>query len=597
VFPVGSNKKPRIKEWQHRATTDPEQVEKWWTRWPDSNIGMATGPRSGFVVVDADNKDSLRVLIEELNGGFAPTRAVKTPRGGLHLYFTYPDGAEVRNSASKLAPGVDIRGDGGYVIVPPSTGYTHGSVRVIRHLPERWLVRLTEPDTNGSLPLSGDRIPDGFRHSRLHTIGSAVRGQGGGFDEVLDAMRSFNERRGDPPQPRNEVEYQARWIVNHYSPNVAAGLLEELNRRAVRRQADQLEHVNGIARLLSDVGKYREACERVLNQFRLLDLDNLFDQGMDREDVLALDPPTWMIKQCVPLGDYMCMYGPPDTFKTFIAHSMCEAVTRGQPWFGYKVTKGVAAYYSGEGRGQFQPRLHAYDVQHGRPSRDAGALRIWEFPLDLSQQATLVSVTCALEELRGTATHGLCVFDPSGLFRGGDPGDVENYEAMAVGMKALARGLPQWGFVAVGHTDAKGTRQRGTDHLKQLSGAHARVEPIDEHEIGMCWEKQRAAAHPAVYVQPAVLSEDVGGGLVVLNSRPARQWTMSDYVHEKAARAADKDQKRRDKIIGWVRAEPGVKQTPLRGRGIGPTELKTLLDAMVKDGTLNKASDGGYTLP
>jgi hypothetical protein len=72
---------------------------------------------------------------------------------------------------------------------------------------------------------------------------------------------------------------------------------------------------------------------------------------------------------------------------------------------------------------------------------------------------------------------------------------------------------------------------------------------------------------------------------------------MSDYVHEKAARAADKDQQRRDKIIGWVRAEPGVKQTPLRGRGIGPTELKTLLDAMVKDGTLNKASDGGYTLP
>jgi putative DNA primase/helicase len=126
VFPCKpGSKEPLTPRGHLDATTDPRQIHAWWNRWPYANIAVPTGERSGFFVLDVDRDSwgfgSLDALESEF-GELPPTWTVKTGGGGLHLYFKYPeDGTVIPNSTGRLGPGVDVRGEGGYVLVPPST--------------------------------------------------------------------------------------------------------------------------------------------------------------------------------------------------------------------------------------------------------------------------------------------------------------------------------------------------------------------------------------------------------------------------------------------------------------------------------------------
>lgn len=108
-----AGKHPRIKAWQKHATTDSKQITAWWTRWPDANIGIATG--GGLVVVDLDGAAEAATLkgVVERYGPLPAAATVRTGRGA-HLYFLGDIGG------SRKAGGILIRGDGGYVIAPPS---------------------------------------------------------------------------------------------------------------------------------------------------------------------------------------------------------------------------------------------------------------------------------------------------------------------------------------------------------------------------------------------------------------------------------------------------------------------------------------------
>jgi hypothetical protein len=100
------------------AATDGATIRKWWARWPDANLGLATG--CGLVVIDIDAgavrpAEAERQGIKQLQLPLA-----KTPRGGWHIFFRVLGGRAWRNSASRLAEHVDVRGEGGYVLVAPS---------------------------------------------------------------------------------------------------------------------------------------------------------------------------------------------------------------------------------------------------------------------------------------------------------------------------------------------------------------------------------------------------------------------------------------------------------------------------------------------
>lgn len=120
VFPCKpGGKEPLTRRGHIDATTDPRKIHMWWKRWPNANIAVPTGGRSGVLVLDVDYPASLDAL-EAKHGQFPETRTHSTGSGGMHLIFAYPEGSDIRNSAGKLGEGLDVRGEGGYIIVPPS---------------------------------------------------------------------------------------------------------------------------------------------------------------------------------------------------------------------------------------------------------------------------------------------------------------------------------------------------------------------------------------------------------------------------------------------------------------------------------------------
>ena len=122
VFPVNQSKRPLVK-WKEGATTDAETIKAWWTRWPTAMIGIPTGKPSGLVVLDFDIKEDANGFESwEALGQSLPQNVieVKTPSGGSHFYFQYDPARPDRNSGGKVGSGIDVRGDGGYVVVPPS---------------------------------------------------------------------------------------------------------------------------------------------------------------------------------------------------------------------------------------------------------------------------------------------------------------------------------------------------------------------------------------------------------------------------------------------------------------------------------------------
>jgi hypothetical protein len=116
-----STKLPLLAAWPARATADPATIAAWFQDAPTAGVGIATGADSGIVVLDVDPRhggDDTMADLERRHGVLPDTWHCQTANGGSHLYFLHPGGA-VGNRAG-IRPGVDVRGDGGYVVAPPT---------------------------------------------------------------------------------------------------------------------------------------------------------------------------------------------------------------------------------------------------------------------------------------------------------------------------------------------------------------------------------------------------------------------------------------------------------------------------------------------
>jgi Bifunctional DNA primase/polymerase, N-terminal len=158
----GGRKRPLTADGFLEATTEEARIRRWWARWPNANVAIPTGERSGLLVLDVDageGTDSVSLL--ELSRGQSPkTARAATGGGGVHIYFRNPSGQElraaglytqqVRNSQGLLGDGLDVRGEGGYVVAPPSS--TLRAYRWIdRSPPARaaWLLECLRAATSG----------------------------------------------------------------------------------------------------------------------------------------------------------------------------------------------------------------------------------------------------------------------------------------------------------------------------------------------------------------------------------------------------------------------------------------------------------------
>jgi hypothetical protein len=224
-----ATKRPLIETWkpyQSRFPTE-EEVRDWWKHWPEAAPAVVTGELSGLVVVDIDSADAVELKEAEKWFGETSWRA-RTPSGGMHLGYAHP-GGQVSNACriSGFDFDIDIRGDGGYVLAPPSPGYFWECEDPFATRPPfRGIPRQVAPALE-SIPsvTQNDRIPRGERNPTLTSLGGTMRKRGMTSDAISAALLADNQKRCSPPLPKKEVLQIARSVAEYEPVDLRPRLL------------------------------------------------------------------------------------------------------------------------------------------------------------------------------------------------------------------------------------------------------------------------------------------------------------------------------------------------------------------------------------
>jgi hypothetical protein len=253
---------------------------------PNANVGIATGQVSGLVVIDVDGKTGEQTL-QQWGGLSEPTLTCNTSRG-FHRYHQLGNGGL---PSRNLAPEIDLKADGGYVVAPPSV-YDGGS----RYAWERWEeeIRLLPPKVREVLQANGsrrgdplpERIPEGERDTRLTSFAGTMRRAGASEAETLDALRAVNARC-DPPLPDKQIKKIARSIAK-YSPNAPDDPILDGERGGSELRT----------RKASDIQPRRVE---------------------------------WLWENHLPRGQFVVFTGDPGTLKSTVSLDLAARVTRGLP--------------------------------------------------------------------------------------------------------------------------------------------------------------------------------------------------------------------------------------------------------------------------
>lgn len=315
-------KHPRVSGGLHDASTDEGRIRAWWKRWPNSNVAVATGRVSGVYALDVDNKRSVDlgngILMpegehslrqKELEIGKLPdTLSSVTGSGGMHLIFAYPTGESLTSLGNRagMLPSVDTRGDGGYIVVPPSLHPSGNRYRWIDEdepispLPSNWIKLLEESSQKPSTHPLDLEIPEGFtvnegegRHDWLFRMGSKLRGQHGLPAVALyGALQSYNLSALRPPLEQREVEH----------------IVESVTKFEPELQIDRLAREGEIPALLEGE-----------------------DLAVLLIDFLNEEPPEMvpLVSRLLNAGEAMILGGPPNIGKTWAVMDMMLGISSG----------------------------------------------------------------------------------------------------------------------------------------------------------------------------------------------------------------------------------------------------------------------------
>lgn len=233
VFPLAEGQKvPAVKGGFKVATTDPEQIKAAWGHRPNFNIGIATGEVSGgLIVIDIDvdpdkGEDGMERLRtwEITNGDLPETVCAETGRGGMHLLFKsdQPIGCSVNADY-----GIDIRGDGGYIVAPPSV-HPNGRPYAWDNDPEDYEVAEADANTlafirsvqpNGGLKKKFElpnEIHGGERNDTLMRYACSMQSQGIDDALILASLEAANRLKCKPPLADSEIEGIVRSVCERY---------------------------------------------------------------------------------------------------------------------------------------------------------------------------------------------------------------------------------------------------------------------------------------------------------------------------------------------------------------------------------------------
>lgn len=206
------------------ATTNPEWIKAWWRKWPWANVAILTGPPSGIIALDIDPKSNGDNSLDDLTDKYGPlphTVTAITGSGGQHYLFQHL-GFRIKNSSSEIAPGIDIKGDRGYIIATPShhisgncyewEASSEPGMIPIAPIPQ-FLLSLIQATTqkpssskNETTILASKPIPEGQRNAHLMSCAGTMVRRGMTPQAVIAALHAENEHRCQPPLDTDEVK-------------------------------------------------------------------------------------------------------------------------------------------------------------------------------------------------------------------------------------------------------------------------------------------------------------------------------------------------------------------------------------------------------
>jgi Bifunctional DNA primase/polymerase, N-terminal/AAA domain/Primase C terminal 1 (PriCT-1) len=327
-------KHPRTPTGLKEGTIDEAQITRWWKFWPDANVGIVTGSISRLCVLDVDGADGLESL-QRLTGkqGLPDTIKVLTgrlgtdgSRNGYHLYFELEGHEWIRSSAGTLGKGLDVRGDGGYIVAPPSlhaSGLQYEweeSGAVVSSIPAWMLAAIPRPSRPLNQEFSG-AILEGRRNSTLTSLAGSMRSKGMSPSAIEVGLLEENRQRCSPPLPEQEI-------------------------RAI----------------VASVGKY--PAHKLESQPGPISRPHLIWLS----DVKST-PISWLWEPYIPRGMITILSGNPGVGKTFICLAISAALSRGEQVVSRLSTEPVNVLYLTTENSPEHVLRPRFDTLNGDPSR------------------------------------------------------------------------------------------------------------------------------------------------------------------------------------------------------------------------------------
>lgn len=460
TFPVVKGEKvPAVKDWQgfHSDDFDLKRF----------NVGVQTGMASGVVVLDIDPKhdgwESLNELEKE-HGKLPETLRSTTANGGAHFYFVHPGTHPIRNGTHIYGkPGVDVRGDGGFVVAPPSVltdGKAYvwdiGSSLALAPLPQ-WLQDHSRGSVKPAIEES-EYFPEGTRNSSLARLAGSMRRYGLTEQDILDTLLNVNQSKCNPPLPEAEVRNIARSIAN-YTP-------EQQPERAIL--------------------------------------------SLSAPAFVALDlkPPKYLIQGVWPEECIGFIGGPPKTFKSFVAMEMAYAIATGKPFvehFTVPEQRTALIIQQESSKAAYRVRMQNAAVKYG----DAPNLYVLSnYHMTLGEDATVERLETEIDRLR----PAFVVLDPLASFIKGDENSAQAMGNDLIRLLRRLRDTYHTGFCIVHHSskpnggvsiDRGGMRLRGSSSLYAAAEAGMWVDRVDKElpRSRVVLEQKEAESPPPFQVE------------------------------------------------------------------------------------------------
>lgn len=358
VFPLrkgaslADQKKPAVANWESCATTDKSKIAQWEADHPGANWAVACGP-SGLLVIDLDDKGEKRgseewKKLREQHGQSASTLTVRSASGrSWHLYFR----GEGRSTSSQLAPGIDSRGLGGYVVAPGAAFINLDGEIIGRYEVEFETEIIPAPDwvvsalslRKGPAPPITEFIPEGQRDSTLTSLGGSMRQRGFDYAEIYAALTIANEKRCKPPLGDEDVSRISRSVCR-YEPGRAERDVAAEHALAAANAAPEEESISCASSILTENLPLRD----------------------------------WVVPGRYLRGAMSLTIGPGGSSKSSLALLEAVAIASGRgdlAGFYYDQEPKQVLYYNAEDpKAEIERRIAALCIRHGLKTQDLNSL-------------------------------------------------------------------------------------------------------------------------------------------------------------------------------------------------------------------------------